>query len=760
MQRVLSVVAVAAVLAMAVGGPAAASAVTASDVGALPVPSSTQIVSGSPSGAAGDSESVSPSISSDGRYVVFVSRATNLGEFRSNGFHDQIYLRDAVAGTTSMISVSGAGEGNGNSSSPSISADGSAVAFVTNSTNLTAGVPTGIAQAVVWSRATADFTIVSVSNDPLPAPANSPILSLSLSSDGGSVAFVTRAFNLTADNTADVAQVFTRDLTTNVTSMVSVIAASSSGGGESDSTNPTISADGRIVTFVSAARLLGASTGGFAQVYARDTALGLTRLVTQSRGSSSPADASSWSATISDDGRFVAFCSAATNLTEFTVDGVTARNAYVRDLQLGSTRLVSRDVSGTKASDGWCSATDISSDGSAMAFTSGGSDLVAGEPHSFGYTQAFTADISSGRVALLSVSISGDFGNGRSAEVALSGDGHRAALVSTATDLVAGVFSTDSQIYLRDSRVAPHVQRIGGADRFEVSAKVSTDSFGPRSPVVYVASGAAFADALSGSAAAGAGRGPVLLVSKGSIPPSADAALKRLRPLRVVVLGGVNSVAASVEQALAAYSPAVSRIGGADRFDVSAALSAATFAGGGATGPVAYVASGEVFPDALSGSAAAGRLGGPVLLVQKSGVPAAVQSELRRLEPSRIVVLGGAATVPDSVVAILGQFGSTTRVAGADRFAVSAAVSASVFPDGARTVYVASGAVFPDALSGSAAAIQNGGPILLITRDDIPGAVDAELQRLDPTRIVVLGGTDTVAEATLDRLEQYLAPGV
>jgi putative cell wall-binding protein len=194
---------------------------------------------------------------------------------------------------------------------------------------------------------------------------------------------------------------------------------------------------------------------------------------------------------------------------------------------------------------------------------------------------------------------------------------------------------------------------------------------------------------------------------------------------------------------------------GADRFAVSAAVSANAFGSGR---PVAYVASGESFPDALSGSAAAGRLGGPVLLVEKGAVPTLVSDELRRLAPAKIVVLGGKNTIDDTVTMSLQSIAITSRVAGADRFAVSAAISADAFPPGVPTVFVASGAVFADALSGSAAAIANAGPVLLVSADSISAPVGTELDRLNPRRIVVLGGPTSISDATLNDLRAYLAP--
>jgi putative cell wall-binding protein/endo-1,4-beta-D-glucanase Y len=302
--------------------------------------------------------------------------------------------------------------------------------------------------------------------------------------------------------------------------------------------------------------------------------------------------------------------------------------------------------------------------------------------------------------------------------------------------------------WLPSAMPAPAVERIGGADRFAVSAAVSGASSAPGTATVYVASGEVFPDALSASAAAGATGGPVLLVQRNAVPASVATELTRLHPAHIVVLGGENTVSGAVLNALHGYAGEVRRIGGADRFAVSAGISRDAFDPGLQR---VYVASGEVFPDALSGSAAAGRAGAPVLLVRKDGVPQAVADEITRLGPQEIVVLGGTNSVSAATAAALAHLpgaAQVSRVTGADRFAVSAAISARAFTDVAHgTVFVASGQNFPDALSGGAAAIGRAAPVLLITRDTVPSAVAAELDRLAPSRIVLLGGPNSVSDA-------------
>ena len=201
----------------------------------------------------------------------------------------------------------------------------------------------------------------------------------------------------------------------------------------------------------------------------------------------------------------------------------------------------------------------------------------------------------------------------------------------------------------------------------------------------------------------------------------------------------------------------VGRASGADRYGTAAAVSSGAYGTGVA---VAYVATGSDFADALAAGPAAGRLGGPVLLAKRSVLPDATVSELLRLAPQRIVVLGGPSVIADSLLTSLRAYagnGVVTRLGGSDRFATAAAVSADAFPGGAPVAYVASGTSFADALSGGVAAGRAGGPILLTAADRLPDATAAELARLNPAEIVILGGPAMISPAVADALTT-LAP--
>ena len=232
----------------------------------------------------------------------------------------------------------------------------------------------------------------------------------------------------------------------------------------------------------------------------------------------------------------------------------------------------------------------------------------------------------------------------------------------------------------------------------------------------------------------------------------------RFAPGRIVILGGTSVVPSSVETALAGYTAgAVTRIAGADRYATAAAISAATFA---PDVPIAYVATGKKFPDALAGAVAAALGPGPMLLVPGETIPPSVAEELGRLNPARIVVLGGTSVVSAGVEAALAGYtaGTVTRIAGSDRYATAAAISAAQFTPGVSVAYIATGDNYPDALSGAVAAALGPGPVLLVAGGTIPPAVVAELERLKPGRIVILGGVAVVSTGLEAQLASYLGP--
>lgn len=297
--------------------------------------------------------------------------------------------------------------------------------------------------------------------------------------------------------------------------------------------------------------------------------------------------------------------------------------------------------------------------------------------------------------------------------------------------------------------------RLSGSDRFSTSAAISRASFSPGVAVVYLTSGRDFPDALSGVSAAAEADSPVLLVAPDEIPAAIQTELKRLKPGRIVVLGGAAIVSSKTLEAARKFTTgSVTRVSGADRYATSAAISSKSF---DSDTSIVYVAAGSTFPDALSGGAAAASADAPVLLVKTNSVPDAVRAELKRLRPDRVVVLGGTGAVSSAVLKEVGSYATkgATRLSGSDRYATSAAVSKATFDPGVDVVYLASGRDFPDALSGGPAAALVDGPVLLTTPDSLPDVIKKELARLKPQRVMVLGGSGVVSDAVLAAARSY-----
>jgi putative cell wall-binding protein len=320
----------------------------------------------------------------------------------------------------------------------------------------------------------------------------------------------------------------------------------------------------------------------------------------------------------------------------------------------------------------------------------------------------------------------------------------RSAVAAAAAVALAGaltVVATPAQ--------AVTATRLAGPDRYATAVAASRSSFAPDVPVVFVVTGTNFPDALASGPAAAARRGPVLLVDRDRVPAATAEELTRLRPAEVVVVGGTSSVSDAVARDLERYTAGqVERVAGPDRNSTAAQLSAATFP----SAATVFIAGGSSFADALSAAPAAHRAGAPLLLVGRSSVPSVTASEIRRLGARRAVVLGGPATVDATAEAQLRSLvGEVVRWSGPDRSATSAVVSARTFSAGVPAVYLATGAAYADALAGGPVAALAGGPVLLVRGNCVPHTVQAEIDRLAPQQIVLLGGAAVLGPGVEDR---------
>ena len=288
-------------------------------------------------------------------------------------------------------------------------------------------------------------------------------------------------------------------------------------------------------------------------------------------------------------------------------------------------------------------------------------------------------------------------------------------------------------------------ERVAGADRYATAAALARHAYPSPTPVVVVATGAAFADALAAGPVAHRLGGPVLLTDPVSLPAPTIEALQALQPQRVIILGGFAAVSPAVQAEIAAATRVVpERINGDNRFQTAAAVSAATFTPGVDR---AFVATGESFADALAGGAAGAMAGGPILLVQRNAVPAEVVAELRRLNPRAINLIGGEASVSEAVrAAIARDTGkAVTRLSGPDRYSTAVAVMRDVRPGPAGRAVVATGTSFADALGAAGLAGKGGYPLLLVPGSCVPHGVRGEIDRIGASSLLLAGGQAAVS---------------
>ena len=324
------------------------------------------------SGVQGNGASYDPSISADGRYVAFWSRADNLVTGDTNFIFD-IFVHDRQTGATTRVSVySGGVQGNGGSYDPSISADGRYVAFDSTAVNLVTGDTNATGDVFVHDRQTGATTRVSV--DSSGVQGNGGSYRPSISADGRYVAFDSTADNLVTGDTNATDDVFVHDRQTGATTRVSV--DSSGGQGDNGSYRPSISADGRYVAFeADASNLVSTDTNITGDVSVHDRQTGATTRVSVD-SSGGQGDNGSYRPSISADGRYVAFGSGASNLV--TGDTNAMEDVFVHDRRTGATIMVSVDSSGVQGNGG-SYRPSISADGRYVAFDSTADNLVTGD---------------------------------------------------------------------------------------------------------------------------------------------------------------------------------------------------------------------------------------------------------------------------------------------------------------------------------------------------------------------------------------------
>jgi Tol biopolymer transport system component len=362
-----------------------------------------------------------PSVTTDKIAVAFTSNASNLVPDDTNGRSD-IFVRsltNIIPPQVSTIRISG-GADNDESSAPSFSANGQWVAYDSwdRESNVTCNI---------FVRDLNNGTPIPISIG-INGPANGSSMYPSISADGQRIAFQSNATNLFPGDNGYQTGIFVHDRSTGTTTRISV---GIDGPANGFSQYPSISADGQVVAFASDAdNLVPGDTNEVPDVFVYDLKTRqLTRVSVGINGQATPFR--SGKPSLSAGGQVVAFDSEADNLVPGDTNGTS--DVFIHDRNSGKTTRVSVGVNGqANGGGGWSS---ISGDGHRVAFSSYADDLVPGDTN--GTSDVFIHDRNSGKTTRVSVGVNGQ-ANGNSGGASISGDGHRLAFSSQASNLVKG----------------------------------------------------------------------------------------------------------------------------------------------------------------------------------------------------------------------------------------------------------------------------------------------------------------------------------
>lgn len=455
---------------------------------ALGSPLSASLPSGTSVVRASASSSSEPAISADGRYVVYASTATTLVPGGGDG-DAHIYEFDRSTNSTRSISASTILVGGqpeqlprgSQALQPSVNADGSVIAYVVT-------IPAIVGAAIVPG---GTFVVVhdnATGEDVELAPGSRP----SISGNGQLVALETTAALDPALDSNKLADVYVVDRTAGTAALASV--GTTGRAPAAASGEPSLSADGTALAFTSAGRLMSVDHDPGSDVYVRDLADATTTLVSVHDG---PDSGASSGASISADGRYIAFSSRASTLAPGPLaGGGSLADVYVRDVIAKKTVRLSR-ATGGGAADGASSGAGISADGRTIVFASTADDLVPGDTNHG--LDVFIADRVSGRITRASISSTDQQAGPASGAPVLSQDGAILAFQSTAQDLAPGAHGA-TDVYLR--------VRLAQAEISPVALSFAARPVGSTSPAQLVTVRSAGAGPLLITAATLAGANP------------------------------------------------------------------------------------------------------------------------------------------------------------------------------------------------------------------------------------------------------------
>ncbi len=397
--------------------------------------------------AAGNNYSVSPQVSVDGQRVVFLSGASDLTTNPATGY-TQIFARNLATGSNELVSVNTNGAGGMYYSDKfTISTNGTRIAFRSNSPDLVPGDDNNDSDIYFSDLSTGSNVLVSV-NSGGTGTGNSGSDSPAINADGRYVAFGSYASNLSPSDSNTRFDIFRRDLVAGTTALVSANGGGLAGNSSCGS-DIFISGDGRFVAFESYDTDLAPGAVFFTQeIYLRDMTAG-TNILVSVNNSNIAANSTCYLHGLSRDGRYVLFESYGGNL--FTNDTNFRSDLFLRDTVAGTTALVNINFAGTAPGNDYCnsSQSSLSSNGRYVTFASAATDLVAASKLTSVY-DVFVRDMQTGATTLLTTTYGGTTGgNSGSSDVPVASANGIVALATFASDLVPVDGNGNSDVFAR-----------------------------------------------------------------------------------------------------------------------------------------------------------------------------------------------------------------------------------------------------------------------------------------------------------------------
>lgn len=719
-------------------------------------------------GAPGNDDSYQPSISYDGRYVVFDSYADNLSPDDANtggeGSRD-VFMRDRLDSATHLVSVTPdeATNPTRGARTASVSDCGRYVAFITGR-DLVPEDDNGGQDVYVRDMQTGEYAWLDTDGYA------DYIWNLQISGNGEHVVFDIYSVSLLPEDTNTRYDVY---LWSWMEDEFILVSETPDGANITDrgAQSGGISDDGQYVAFLTGRDFVPEDDNGTQDLYIWDAATGDFHW--QDVAGDGSGAGSGEKVAISGNGEYVVM----TLDNGLALDDTNGR----KDVYCWS--VLDEELIWVSETPVWASETDrganwgtISDDGSTIAFFSG-RDFVPDDNN--GEWDIYTRDMITGEFTRVVITPDGSSPGNDVDYLAISGNGQWLAFNWEASDSIklgAQYYDPSAdpdavgalevydyeQVYVINlgSVLEPGASRVSGTDRFRTSVAISKSTFPNGADTVVIATGANWPDALCASALSGAVVGPVLLTNPNALPSAVAEEIDRLGAQHAYIVGGTTAVTEVVEDELNDMLPGyVFRLSGDDRYGTSRAVAnrVINILGPSYSG-MALVTTGSNYPDALAGAPLAAGLDWPILLAKVDAGTVYIPADT-----NAVMILGGELAVPAGVEtflkAELGD-GAVDRVGGATRYDTAAKVAKAGVDAGLlwNGVGIASGEAYPDALAGGAAVGLQRSVMLLTPAASLDGyAEDAlEANQADIATVRFFGGTNALSTTVENAVKAIL----